>query len=74
MTQGPTPESSEDPLLSCPPALWRSAAASVLASLRSYMVLKGRAQGQAQQMEVKSLIHPFDKYLSSASGIPTGTV
>lgn len=27
-------------------------------------------RGQAQQMEVKSLIHPFDKYLSSASGMP----
>lgn len=37
------------------------------------MVLKGRAQGQAQQMEAKSLIHPLDKYLSSASRMP-GTV
>lgn len=37
------------------------------------MVLKGRAQGQAQQMEAKSLIHPLDKYLSSASRM-LGTV
>lgn len=44
--------------------------AQALASLCSYTALKGGAWGQAQQMEEKSLIHLFGKYLSSASHVP----
>lgn len=37
------------------------------------MALEGGTGGQARQMEIKSLVHPFGKYLSSVSHV-SGTM